>query len=112
MGLVNTVAAPLTFGELLCFLGIHLLMATCSGWNTDQFWNYDDISRDQEEDPCLYNFKNFMSKRRFIAIGWCLNFTNVEKPAFLDKIWQVCQMIKAWNDHLATMSQCQFGTTR
>ncbi len=69
MGLVNAAAAPLTFGKLLRFLGIRLLMATCSGWNFDQFWNYDDVSCNQEEDPCPYNFKSFMSKRHFIAIG-------------------------------------------
>ena len=57
-GVINSGAAPVTFGELLRYVGIRLLMAMCMGWNTDQFWNYDNIPHDQEEDPCPYNFKN------------------------------------------------------
>jgi hypothetical protein len=104
VGVINSGGAPLTFGELLRYLGIRLLMSTCMGWSTDQFWgNYDNIPRDQEDDPCPYNFRDYMSRRRFIALTWYLNFTNVERPAFVDKIWQVRQMIKAWNDHMAAI---------
>jgi hypothetical protein len=51
-GVVNSGAVPLTFGELLRYLGIRLLMLTCMGWNTEQFWNYKNIPRDQEDNPC------------------------------------------------------------
>ena len=102
-GVINSGGAPVTYGELLRYLGIRLLMATCMGWNVDQFWNYDNVPRNQEEDPCPYNFKGYMARKRFIAIFRYLNFTNVLRPAFVDKIWQVRQMIKAWNDHMAAI---------
>ena len=34
-GVVNTGTTPVNFGELLRFLGICLLMSTCSGWSYD-----------------------------------------------------------------------------
>ena len=64
-------ANPVTFGELLQFLGIHLLMSTFLGWSQDLFWNYIDEStpRDQEANGCLYNFLAFMTQKRFRAIS-------------------------------------------
>jgi hypothetical protein len=105
-GVVDTGTTPVTFGELLQFLGICLLMSTCSGWNVDEFWNYDTVPRDQEEDPCPYNFRTFMSKRCFQCIIRYLKFTNIQRLAFVDKFWSVRQMIKSWNDHMAGISLC------
>ncbi len=76
-GVVDTGTTPVTFGKLLRFLGIRLLMSTCSGWNVDEFWNYNTVPRDQEDDPCPYNFCAFMSKRRFQCINRYLKFTNI-----------------------------------
>jgi len=42
-GVVNKGATPVTFGKLLRFLGIRLLMSTCSGWKVDVFWGYNAI---------------------------------------------------------------------
>ena len=44
-----------------------------------------------------------MSKKRFIAIMRYLEFTNAKRPAFVNKTWQVRQMIKAWNNHMAAI---------
>ena len=105
-GVVNAGATLVTFGELLRFLGLRLLMAMCSGWTVDQFWNYDTIPRDQEEDPCPYNFRTFMSKRYFLSINRYLVFKNVQKPAFVDKFWPIRRMIKSWNNHMAGIFLC------
>ena len=102
-GVVNTGTTPVTFGKLLSFLGICLLMSTCSGWNVDEFWNYDTIPREQEEDPCPYNFRDLMGKKRFHVIGRNLTFTDVPPPNFVNKFWQIRQMIRAWNEHMATI---------
>ena len=56
LGVINSGGALVTYGELLRYLGIRLLMATCMGWNIEQFWNYDNVPRDQEEDPCPTGF--------------------------------------------------------
>ena len=51
----------------------------------DQFWSYEDIPLDQEEDPHPNNFQN-MSKRHLNAIRWCLNFTGIKRPVIVNKI--------------------------
>ncbi len=96
----------MTFGELLRFLGLCLLMATCSRWTVDQCWNYYTIPRNQEEDPRPYNSRTFMSKRRFHVINRYLVFTNVQQPAFVDKFWLIRLMIKSWNNHMAGIFLC------
>jgi hypothetical protein len=42
-----------------------------------------------------------MTKTRFHVIGRNLIFTDVPPPNFVDKFWQIRQMIHAWNKHLA-----------
>ena len=98
-------ANPVTFGELLQFLGICLLMSTSLGWSQDEFWIYIDEStpRDQEADGCPYNFWAFMMQRRFKAISRNLSYTDANPPTFVDKFWEVRQMIKAWNAHMANV---------
>ena len=76
------------------------------GWNVNQLWSYTNIPRDQEEDPCPYNFKAFMSKRCFLSINRCLTFTDILRPAFVDKFWLVLQMITSWNDHMTGIFLC------
>jgi hypothetical protein len=105
-GVVNSGTTPVTFGKLLSFLGIRLLMSTCSGWKVDEFWNYETVPREQEEDLCPYNFRTFMSKSRFQCINRYLSFTNLPKPAFVDKFWSIREMIKSWNDHKAGIFLC------
>ena len=41
VSIVNLAALPLQFGELLCFLDLRLIMATCLGWTVDDFWSYN-----------------------------------------------------------------------
>ena len=45
---------PLTFGELIRYIGLWLLMATCSGWTLDDF--FSTKKRDERHRPCPYNF--------------------------------------------------------
>ena len=92
---------PLSFGELIRYIGLWLLMSTCQGWKRQDFWSQLDF--DEEEDPCPYRFGKYMSKRRFDSITKHLTFTNVNPPSYRDRIWEVRQMIKAWNDNMAAM---------
>ena len=41
-----------------------------------------------------------MSKHQFNAITCELRFTNTNPPPYVDKFWQICQMVKAWNYHM------------
>jgi hypothetical protein len=90
----------LTWGELLRYLRLRLLMASSPGWHVDEFWRYETTPRDQESDSCPYDFKDFMSKRLFQAITRSLQFTSSVPPnAYVDKFWQ----IRAWNEHMANI---------
>ena len=92
-------APELTFGELLRYIGLWLLMATCAGFNHDEFWS--GRKRDERTRPCPYNFRQFMSHRRFDAITRCLRFTSAKAPSYPDRIWEVRQMISEWNWNMA-----------
>ena len=67
----------------------------------EEYWCYNTVPEPQEDGPCPYNFKGYMSKRRFMAITKCLIFTDAISPAYHDKFWQVRQMIWAWNENTA-----------
>jgi hypothetical protein len=90
--------AELTLGELLRYLGLWMLMATVNGFKLDDFWSSNEYS--PEENPCPYNFKRYMTRRRFRMITEHLRFTDVTPPTFKDKFWQVRQMIKEWNANM------------
>jgi hypothetical protein len=67
---------PLTLGELMQFLGMRLLMSMLQGWSIDEYWCYKPLQRLQEEGPCPYNFRTYMSKKRFLLITQSLVFTD------------------------------------
>ena len=92
---------PVSWGELLRFLGLWLLMSTVSGWQKADFWSTSPY--DEQEHPCPYRFDTYMSRRRFMAIGHNLRFTNHIPPSYVDKFWQVRQMLTAFNEHTATI---------
>jgi hypothetical protein len=92
---------PLMLGELMRFIGMHLLISTLQGWTSDEYWYYDPFPKPQEDGPCPYNFKLVMAKRRFLSITRCLVFTDIPPPLYRDKFWQVRQMIKVWNENMA-----------
>jgi hypothetical protein len=99
----NGNSSLLRLGELMQFLGMCLLMPMLQGWSRDEYWCYKLLQRPQEEDPSpYYNFRTFMSKKRFHLITQSLVFTNATAPSFHDKFWQVRQMIKAWNEIMAS----------
>ena len=106
-GLVNASNPPLSFGEMLRYIGLWLLMATCSGWRKEQFWSEE--AYDQETNSCPYRFNQYMSKRRFDGITRELRLTNVVPPVFVDKFWQVRQMIAEFNTHMAQVFRASWA---
>ncbi|MBM4179814.1 MAG: hypothetical protein FJ211_10875, partial [Ignavibacteria bacterium] len=103
VGVINAASKPFTFGECLRFIGMRLLMASSPGWSVDDYWCYDNTPRDQTTDPCPYNFRDLMGKKRFHVIGRNLAFTDVPPPTYVDRFWQIRQMIHAWNEHMANI---------
>ena len=68
----------LTLGDILRYLGLRLLMSTCSGWKRGDFWSVTPF--DQEANLYPYRFGRFMSERCFNAITHELRFTNTNNP--------------------------------
>ena len=73
-------------------------MSTCSRWKRENFWSGAPF--DQEENPCSHFMEEFIYIRRFNDIPRELRFTNTNPPPYVDKFWQICQMVKAWNGHM------------
>ncbi len=74
-------------------------MATCSGWSRNDFSSSKDYHA--RTNACPYNFKDFMSKKRFSTITRELRLTNNAPPTYRDRFWEVREIIKSWNDHMA-----------
>ena len=85
-------------GELIRYLGLWLLMSTCSGWARADFW--DKKPYDPRSNPCPYQFSLLMTKKRFDEITTKLCFTDKDCPTFRDRFWEVCEMVKKWNENM------------
>ena len=81
----------------MVFLGLWFFMATLSGYSRRHYWSVMEI---HPFDGAPYRFHAYMSLSRFEAILRNLGYTNVEKPKFVDKFWEVRQMIEQWNVHM------------
>ena len=93
--------SPLTYGYILRYLGLCLLMSTCSGYKREDFWSV--TSFDQEENTFYYRLREFMYKRRFNDIAREIRFTNTNPPPYFDQFWKIRQMVKSWNDHMTSI---------
>ena len=66
------------------------------GFKRDDFWS--TASFDEDNNPCPYNLRKYMSKARFDAITAALTFTDKAAPTYTDRFWD---MITAWNANMA-----------
>ena len=85
---------PMTYGELLHWLGLWFLMATINGPDRTAFWSMGEVD-------CFVGapmrLGHFMSKKRFEVILKALSFMSRQPPAFRDRFWEVREMLDAWN---------------
>ena len=99
--------AWITFGEFVRYLGLRLLMASCSGWPKASFWSTKEPVLNSQENRPPYRFNEFMSQRRFDLITRELRFTSAAPPAYKDRFWEVRMMIDAFNCRMQTIfSSC------
>ena len=92
--------ASLTYGEFLVYIGLRLFMSTLIGYKTNDFWSSASITM---ESGAPFRLNEFMSKKRFDNITQCLTFTNQKRPSYIDKFWEVRQMISLWNENMAAV---------
>ena len=91
--------SDLTFGELLTFLGIWLLLATTVRMDRKKFWSLKAIDR---ASGAPFRLNDIMSNRRFDQILQGLQFTALEPPSYKDRFWEVREMIAEWNENMAS----------
>ena len=91
--------AQVTFGEFIQWIGLWLLMSTLIGPQRHEFWSTYSIDAFKGSPIRLHPW---MSRTRFNEILAALSFTNQRPPAFLDKFWEIRQMIDAWGANMNT----------
>ncbi len=96
--IVDNGGQALNQGELIWYLGLRLLMATCSRWSKADFW--DEKPYNPRSNLCPYQFSLLMNKTRFNEITSELRFTNRAPPTYRDRFWEVREMVREWNKNM------------
>ena len=90
--------APLTYGELLRFLGMWFEMATTHFENRRDFWSLKTVER---HNGAPWRFNDDMSRSRFEKILNALTLTNVTPPSYRDPFWEIRQLVDCWNENMS-----------
>ena len=86
-----------TYGEFIQWIGLWLLMSTLIGPRQCDFWATQTIDPFSGAPICL---GVWMSWKRFEAILQALTSTNRQPPNFVNKVWEVQQMLEAWGENM------------
>ena len=89
---------PITYGELLRWIGILLFMSTISGCKRRDFWSSKPITL---HDGAPYRFHEWMSSRRYELILSHLTYTDQQPPFYIDRFWEIRTIIQEWNLNMA-----------
>ena len=101
----NLEGEPLTWGEFLRWLGLWFFMATLSGFSRREYFSTVEINNNS---GAPYRLNCWMSKKRFEDILAAISYTSREPPAFVDRFWEVREMLAAFNDHCAEVFRCSW----
>ena len=90
---------PVTYGELLHWIGLWIIMSTCDGSDCRSFWSNKnpDIF-----DGHHFRLQQFMTRYWFEGILTAIKYTNNNPPAYKDRFWGMCQLLESWNNNMAT----------
>ena len=90
-----------TEGEFLKYIGIWLLLATVkSGPSVRSFWDSN------EPNPFYgapFRCHHYMSRRRFENITKSLTYTDRPRPSYVDKLFEVRQLLNSFNLHMRSI---------
>ena len=81
------------YGEFLRWLGLWVLMGTLIGPQRHEFWATRTINAFH---GAPLRLSVWMSRKCFDAILSALSFTDATPPTYLDKFWEIRQMVEAW----------------
>ena len=74
----------MTYGELLCWIGLWIIMSTCDG--------SDRCSFGSNKNPNIFEGCHL----------WLQQFMSNNPPAYKDRFWEVRQLLESWNNNMAT----------
>ena len=88
---------PVTYGELLRWIGLWIIMSACDGSDHRSFWS--------TKNPNIFEGRHFrlqqsMSRYWFEGILSAIKYTNNNPPAHKDRFWEVCQLLESWNNNM------------
>ena len=103
-----------TYGEFLRWIGLWLLMSTLIG---PQRHDFLATHTNDAFSGAPIRLGVCMSRKRFEAILQAITYTDRQPPAFIDKFWEVRQMLEAWGKNMqqnftpgyVNCLQCLFG---
>ena len=90
---------PVTYGELLHWIGLWIIMSTCDGSDRCSFWSNKNPDIFEGRHFCL---QQFMSRYWLDSILSATKYTNNNPPAYKDRFWEVRQLLESWNNNMAT----------
>ena len=88
---------PVSYGKFLHWIGLWFLMATINGPECQEFWSLGETNWFADAPMRL---GTYMSRKRFDAILKALSITSHDPPAFRDQFWEICDILKAWNENM------------
>ena len=88
---------PVSYGKFLCWIGLWFLMATINGPEHQEFWSLGEIDWFA---GALMRLGIYVSRKRFDVILKALSITSHDPPAFRDCFWEICEILKAWNENV------------
>ena len=89
----------ITFGELMVYIGLWLLMSTTSnGCDRRAFWENSPISPWK---GAPFRFNEYMSLSRFDYITKSLTFHSHSFPPYEVKFHEIRELIDCWNNYMA-----------
>ena len=89
----------LTYGELLCWIGLWTMMSTVAGTDRHSFWSTCDI---KILCGCFFTLSMYMSRTRFELILQHIKYAKLNPPTYKDRFWEVHEMLEEWNKNMAT----------
>ena len=96
-GMNKSLVPPISYGEVLSWLGLWILMSTVDGSDHQSFCSMKEPNK---FDGAPFRLNEYMSRKRFEEILGAITYTASNPPAMLDRFWEVRGLIDAWNSNM------------
>ena len=93
----KSLKTSVSYGALLSWIGLWILMSTADGSDRHSFWSTKDPNM-YEGAP--FRLTSLMSRNHFEEILGSISYTSNNPPELLDKFWEVRQLIGEWNENM------------